>query len=204
MKYPVKCFKSLPVCLKELERFIRDPQLLLTGRPSKRFGGMLPREMLANWLICVAHNSVTQDDRLTFTNDPNGGDGIIYDSVAEKAYPTEHVLVLRANSDQAWDIEALILKQVALKWSKGRAYASGKTLVIFLDAGGGKWSPNKVAKQLPEPLKFEAVWVVGLHKVIAGKYIYGVASLELGVGKVPTWLVRIRKDFGGWMVERRQ
>jgi hypothetical protein len=106
--------------------------------------------MLANWLICVAHNSVTQDDRLTFTSDPNDGDGIIYDSVAKKAYPTEHVLVPRASPGQALDGEALILKKIELKRSKGRAYASGKTLVVFLNAGGGKWSPNKVAKQLSQ------------------------------------------------------
>jgi hypothetical protein len=69
-----------------------------------------------------------------------------------------------------------------------------------LNAGGGEWFPNKVAKQLPEPLHFEAVWVVGLLKAEAAGYTYGVTRLDLRRGNAPTWMVIINKDFDAWNV----
>lgn len=202
MKYKITRFKTLEIALKELEPFIRDGEHLQTGKPFKRFGGLRSREILANWLLCVAVNSISQPDRLTFSSDPFGGDGIIRDSVTEETWQTEHVLVPRATSGEAEDVDALILKQIELKRSKGEAaYASGKTLVVFLNAGLGKWYPNKVAKRLPVPLYFEAVWVVGLQGVEANEYAYNVTRLDLSRGNAPVWRVRIGKDFDTWNVE---
>ena len=81
------------------------------------------------------------------------------------------------------------------------AYASGKTLVVLLNAAAGKWLPTKVARQVPEEIDFEAVWVVGLQGVKDGEYVYGVTRLDLSRGNAPVWLVRIAKDFDGWEVE---
>ena len=200
MKYPTKRFKNLQVGLKELEPFIRDGEHLQTGRPLKALGGMLSREVLANWLICVAYNFASQADQLTFASDPVGGDGIVCDSLTEETFRTEHVMVPRARTGEAGDAEALILKAIGHKQSKGAAYASGKTLVVFLNRSGGKWYPNKVARQLPEPLYFAAVWVVGTHGMEEGRHVYSVTSLELSEGNAPTWLVRIGENFDAWEV----
>lgn len=161
---------------------------------------MRSREVLANWLMCVAVNHVTQADRLTFTSDPVGGDGIILDTITDETWPTEHVLVPRARHGEAQDVEALILKAIADKQAKGgAAYARGKTLVVFLNAVGA-WVPRKVAQLLPADLAFEAVWVVGLSGVQDGEYVYNVSRLDLRQGYPPVWRVRIAKDFEGWMV----
>jgi hypothetical protein len=76
--------------------------------------------------------------------------------------------------------------------------------VVFLDAVAAQWFPNKVAKHLPEPLDFAAVWVVGLQGVDAGQYVYAVTLLDLGQGNTPTFRVRIAKDFDAWEVEEVQ
>ncbi|MEO8631633.1 MAG: hypothetical protein ABI612_26595 [Betaproteobacteria bacterium] len=205
MKYQVIRFKSLTVALKELEPFIRIGEHIQTGKPFDRFRGLRSRELLGNWLLCVVANSVTQPDRLSFSSDPLGGDGIIYDSVTEATWPTEHVLVPKARDGELQDVEPLILKAIARKQSKGgAAYASGKTLVVFLNARGREWLPNRVAGQLPTPLLFEAVWVVGLQSVEAGEYVYGVTRLDLSRGNAPAWRVRIGKDFDAWKVEAIQ
>ena len=204
MRYPVTCFESLEVCLKELEPFIRDGQHLETGKPFKRFGGLRSRELLANFLLCVALNSATHADRLTFFSDPLGGDGVIYDTVTEETWPTEHILVPRNGGvrSEAIPLEARILKAIESKQSKGgAAYASGKTLLVFLNAGESEpWFPNKVAKQLPA-LDFSAVWVVGLQTFEAGEYVYNVMRLDLRQGNAPVWRVRIGKGFDAWSVE---
>jgi hypothetical protein len=205
MKFQVRRFKSLEVCLKELEPFIRNGEHLQTGKPFKRFGKLRSREILANLLVCVAVNSERRTTPLTFTSDPQGGDGVIYDSGTETAWLTEHTVVPRAIPGETQDIEARILNAIELKQKKGgAAYASGKTLIVFLNAGGGPWFPNKVAKQLPEPLDFEDVWVVGLQGVEEGEYVYGITQLDVDGGNAPTWRVRIRKDFDAWEVERIQ
>ena len=204
MKYSVRRFKSLAIALKELEPFIRNGQHLQTGKPFEKFGDMRSREILANWLLCVAINSVNES-KLTFSSDPIGGDGIISDVATGETWPTEHVMVPRLRPDQTADAQALILKAVEKKRRKGgAAYAAGKTLIVFLDAEAGEWLPNKVARQLPKPLHFAAVWVVVLQKVEAGEYVYGVTHLDVSEGPAPTVLVRIRKDFGAWEARRTQ
>src|SRR5262249_19889180 len=67
----------------------------------------------------------------------------------------------RLRAGQTPDAETLILKAIDQKRDKGgAAYAAGKTLIVFLDAGAGTWFPNRVARRLPDPLHFAAVWVV--------------------------------------------
>jgi hypothetical protein len=98
MKYNVTQFKSPQICLKELERFIRDGRHLRIGKPFKRFAGLRSRELLGNWLICAVANSVRPTPSLTFTSDPQGGDGILYDIQDKTAWATEHVMVKERSS----------------------------------------------------------------------------------------------------------
>jgi hypothetical protein len=204
MKYPIVRFKSLAVALKEIEPFIRNPGLLHTGKQLEKFGDMRPREILANWLLCVASNAV--DNRaLTFSSDPIGGDGIICDTATGETWPTEHVMARHPPGGQATtDCEALILKAIKQKLRKGgAAYAAGKTLIVFLEGGAGKspWFPNKVTRQLPDPLLFAGVWVVGLYeRDDTGHYIYNVTCLDISNGNAPAVLVRVAKDFDSWTV----
>ena len=150
---------------------MRNGKHLRTGKPFDRLGGMRSREILANWLVCVTTNAVTEC-QLTFCSDPIGGDGIIHDI---ETWPTEHVMVPRLRRGEAVDAETLILNKINQKRAKGGAtYAEGKTLIVFLEAGAGVWYPNKVAKQLLDPLLFATVWVVGLQGIEDGEYTYGV------------------------------
>lgn len=204
MKYPVTRFKNLTLALKELERFIRDDRVIQSGEPLDKFGGMLPREAIANWLLCAVANSRTEADRMTFCSDPTGGDGIIYDTKDQHTWLTEHVVVPSIVGGEGVDIEALVLEAINQKNGKGKAYASGKTLVVFQTARGENWHPNRVAKQLPDPLHFDDVYVVGLRAVEDGSYVYQVTNLDVGAGNAPVLLVRISKDFDGWTVETIQ
>jgi hypothetical protein len=202
MKYAVTGIKSLQAVLKDLGPFIRDGHLIQRGQTFGRIGLNL-RELLGNWLLCVAVNSVTKPpNRLSFTSDPLGGDGIIRDTVTDETWPTEHVLVPRLSSNAGKSVEALILEAVDHKQKKGPTYAKGKTLVVFLNDGNGRvWLPDNVADRLPSPLHFEAAWVVGLQSAEAGEYVYNVTRLDLSRGHAPVWRVLIGKDFNQWAVE---
>lgn len=205
MNHATRRLKSLTVALKELEPFVRGGKPLQSGRPFKNFGGMLPREAWANWLLCAVVNAVAGAEQVTFTTDPVGGDGVIADTKTGETWPTEHVMVPKARGTTKPDVEATIVKAIADKQKKGgAAYASGKTLVVFSDVGGGTiWYPNKVAKQMPAT-DFAAVWVVSLHLVEDGQYVYSVSEIDSASGKAYAWLVRIGKDFDSWTVERVQ
>jgi hypothetical protein len=204
MKHQVTQFKSLAVALKELEPFVRNGEHLQTGKPFDKFSGMRSREILANWLVCVATNAATEGE-VTFCSDPIGGDGIICDVKTGEAWPTEHVMVPRLRPGETGDAETLILNAINLKRKKGGvAYAEGKTLIVFLEAGAGIWFPNKVAKRLPDPLLFATAWVVGLQSFENGEYTYGVTNLDLTEGNAPTLLVRVGRDFDSWRVTRIQ
>lgn len=201
MKHAVRKFRSLAVALEELAPFVRNGQHLQTGKPFKSIG-LRSREVLANWLLCVAVNHNLGMERLTFSSDPTGGDGIIFDTETEESWPTEHVLVPSLRKADDATTSDRILAAIEKKRAKGgAAYAAGKTLIVFLNAVGEPWFPTRVAKQLPEPLHFEAVWVVGLQTVNEGEYAYGVTRLDIRRGQAPTWLVTIAADFKSWRVE---
>jgi hypothetical protein len=185
MKLRVTHFKTPRIGLKELEPFVRNTKHLYSGKPFDRFGDLRSRELLGNWLICAVLNAGSPTASYTFTSDPQGGDGIIYDTETETGWPTEHVLVPRTTAEEIRDIPALILAAVSKKQKKGAAaYARGKVLVVFLDAGLGEWFPNGVAKQLPS-VDFKEVWVVGLHGEVTDEYTYGVVQLDISRGNAP-------------------
>jgi hypothetical protein len=197
----------MTVALKELEPFVRSGRHLYSGRPLKGLGGMLSREALANWLLCAVFIESARRP-FCFTSDPNGGDGIIYDESNAADFPTEHIFVPRIAPEQAAkpSIDALLFKAVRDKESKGgAAYARGKTLVVFLDAGLGEWHPNKVARELP-PGNFANVWVVQFSKLgDQGEYTYGVTCIRTGNGlPAPIWLVEINPTFEAWKVIQTQ
>jgi hypothetical protein len=202
VRYSVRQFKSMKLALKDLEPFVKNGALLQTGRPLKQFGGMLPREVLANWLLCATVNAV-EGRRLVFSSDPTGGDGIIRGEGTCELFPIEHTMVSTFNLREGADAQTLILEAIEQKRTKGgAAYASGKTLVVFLDADAGVWFPNRVAKELPNPLHFATVWVVGLQeRTDDGEYIYVVTHLDVSKGNAPAFRVRIAKDFDVWDVE---
>jgi hypothetical protein len=132
-------FKTPEIALKELEPFVRNGRHLYTGQPFKRFGGLRSRELLINWLICAVLNAEKPKNPFTFTSDPQGGDGIISDRESKIGWPTEHVMVPKATTNDVRDITALIVDAVTVKQTKGgEAYARGKVLVVFLDAGLGE------------------------------------------------------------------
>jgi hypothetical protein len=143
-----------------------------------------------------------------FTSDPNGGDGVIYDPVDQRDWPTEHVYVRPAGASEARNIASLILDAVRAKEEKGgAAYAAGKTLIVFLDAGLGEWKPNAVARMLA-PGNFKNVWLVGLQSADqGGRYTYAVVCLRTGLDRdqgAPSWLVRINETSEAWEVARLQ
>jgi hypothetical protein len=116
-------------------------------------------------------------------------------------------MVPRLAEGQTGDAQALILDAIEQKRFKGgAAYARGKTLIVFFEAGtaAGRWFPNKVARQLPKPLHFAAAWVVALIGVEKGEYVYSVTDLDVGAGDAPTLLVHISKEFDAWEVTRIQ
>jgi len=204
MKQQVKRFKNLTSCLKELEPFIINGQHLQTGRPFKNFGGLLSREILGNWLLCAVANHAHQTEKFTFSTDPQGGDGIIVDTASEHIWPTEHVLVPKVRRDKTQNTESRILEAICGKQQKGgAAYASGKTLVVFLDAGGEMWHPNSVARQLPS-LDFDEIWVVGLQHANESHYVYAATQLDVSQGNAPIWRIQIPRTFTEWTIEQIQ
>src|SRR3974390_2684046 len=111
MKYPVRQFKSLAVALKEIVPFVWHGKHLRSGKPFKKFGGMRSREILANWLVCVALECAT-GCKWAFTTDPVGGDGLIHDVATGDVYPTEHVMVPRLSLSQKGHTEAVVLQAI--------------------------------------------------------------------------------------------
>jgi hypothetical protein len=91
---------------------------------------MRSREVLANWLVCVAANAATEGE-LTFCSDPTGGDGIIRDVKTGETWPTEHVMV----PGEPGDAETLILDKVKPEFN--RSPGQSETSLSGRSSNGG-------------------------------------------------------------------
>lgn len=202
MRQDVTTFKTLKTCIKELERFIRDGNHLETGRRFKKFGNLSSSEVLGCWLLAAVLCHEAKSKKIRICTDPQGGDGTLYDTEEKQSYPIEQVMVTRWGEVDK-DTEGLILEQIEKKQNKGgKAYATGKTLVVFLNRKGESWNPNRLAKNLPKELDFDDVWVVGLQEVIDDSYSYNVT--QLNADRCPIWRVTIDESFQAWEVMRIQ
>lgn len=205
----VKKFKSLEACLNELKKFLNitanpnsDRHHLETGEGFENFGGLRSREILGNWLICaVLNNDQANHERMKICTDPNGGDGIIFDTRDNKAHCMEHVMVSNWGNSKT-DVEVLALEQIVKKNDRGEAYASGKTLVVFIHRPGFGWSPNRIQRQLPSDFKFSSLWMFSLKGESNGIYTYNVA--ELNSNPSPAWEVAVDVSKNKWNVEKIQ
>lgn len=90
MRYLITTFKNLTICIKELERFICNGNHVETGRGFTKFGGLRSREILALWLLCVVIELNSKPNRFRICTDPQGGDGIIYDSEQKMVFLGHH------------------------------------------------------------------------------------------------------------------
>jgi hypothetical protein len=204
MKHQVRRFKSMAIALSELRQIIHSPTLLENGRPIARFGDLRPRELVANWLICVVVNFERGQEDLYFTTGPvtEDCDGLIFDGATDDAFLTQHVFISQRDEG---DTEALILERIVRKNAEGAAYARGRTLIVFANGGAGGWIPNLVARKIGQPFHFDDVWLTSLQNGGAeGVYVYGVARLDLDAGSAHMWNVRIAPEFDTWTVVRVQ
>lgn len=207
MNPPIKRFKSMGAALQYLAPFIREPyaKLLRTGRPLADFGGMLPRELLGNWLVCVTANKDQPDRPLYFTTDPTGGDGVVIDEKNEIAYHFEHVFAPQPATGEILSGDELVKAAVAQKQRKGgRAYAAGKNLVVLLDKADSL-CPTETARTLPQH-DFAGVWVIAQVDLVLDEYAFAVTRLfpMEGHEQAPTFWVRINQKFDTWGVARAQ
>ncbi len=194
--------RDLKVVLKDIERHVKNPDFLRKGREFSNFS-LRPREVLANWLLCTVGNWESGNDNLTFSNDPTGGDGIVFNRKDGAAILTEHVFVPEPKDKNAASVEQLIVKAVEHKEKKGEQYAKGKDLVVFSEAVG-LWYPNRATRRIAGTHHFNSVRVVHLEKSDKKEYVYCVSLLDIRNGNAPSWKVFINYDFTAWTVTRVQ
>jgi hypothetical protein len=202
MRAKVTRVKDLKTLLKDLERYVKAPDFLYRGRSFRNFG-LLPREVLANWLICSVGNYADTDGPLTFATDPMGGDGLIVSRKDGKLMFTEHVFIPKKALTKTTTVEDLMIASIKHKNRKGPSYASGKHLIVFSDARG-EWKPTRLATKIAGTHSFDSVWALHLEKGDAAGYTYAAALLDLADGQAPIWRLYIDGDFKSWHVERIQ
>jgi hypothetical protein len=194
--------RDLGLVLKDMERHIKDPRFLRVGRAFSNFN-LRPREVLANWLLCVVGNHENGNDALTFADDPTGGDGVILNRGDGRFMMTEHVFIPPPRAETAETVEDLILQKIEHKMAKGATYAHGKHLIVFSEAVGW-WYPNRVGRRIERAHGFASVWVVGLERGDESGYAYWVSMPVPAPRNSPSWKVSINAAFTGWQVERAQ
>ena len=198
--HQVTQIRNLSALLKDLERYVKRPGFLRVGREFQNFR-LRPREVLANWLLCVVRNHVYETCNFTFAEPPIDGDGIILNRETGEWIATEHVFVPPPRERSNDSVEDLIVRAVEHKAARGEAYARGKSLVVFSEAVG-RWHPNRVGRSIDGTHHFNVVYGAGLERGDRDGYIYWLT--EFAADHSPAWRVSIPFDFTAWEVESVQ
>jgi hypothetical protein len=193
-----KVVKDFKILLKDLEPLVKDPRFLWRGRCLSNFS-LRPREIWANWLICVVLRKL-HGNSFTFMDDDKG-DGFLVDKQRLAIMPTEHVSAL--NIPEAKILpkgEQRIIDAINLKISKGPRYAKGKVLVVFFD-GTGMFYRNKIREAIYGTHNFNAVFCIGLLESGSNGYIYSVTEFRDSLkNRSVTHKVKINSDFTDWTI----
>ncbi|MBL4694022.1 hypothetical protein JKY72_01505 [Candidatus Gracilibacteria bacterium] len=193
-RHQIKDFK---IALKDLEPIVRNPKFLWNGREMGNFS-LLPREIWANWLLCVVFRHL-YGDRITFAEDKDG-DGLILHEDTREVLVTEHVSSLdipKAKRDRLG--EEAVIDAINHKIDKGDTYAKGKALVVFFD-GVGKWHRNKIREAINGRHSFEAVYGIGLLTCGKDGYFYSVT--QFFKDHSVSFEVHIHPDFENWSIKK--
>jgi hypothetical protein len=201
-RYRLKRIRDLGIALKDLEPHIKNPRFLRVGREYSNFR-LRPREVLANWLLCAVGNFQNDNENLTFSEDPTGGDGIILNQADNRYMATEHVFIPPPRPNSTVSVEDLIVQKIEHKMRNGAAYARGKHLIVFSEAIGW-WYPNRVGRRIAGQHEFASVWVVGLERGDESGFLYWVTCPLAGPVDSFAWRVSINANFTSWQVERVQ
>ena len=202
VKQKVTIVKNLKAVLGDMGPWVKNPDFLYSGRAGNF--KLLPREILANWLLCIVGNSGRDTEQLTFCNDPfGGGDGIILDRESGEQMVTEHIFIPKHQNKDGKSTEDLVVEAVEKKENKGgKSYSKGKHLIIFCD-GIGNWFPNKVGRRIQGIHNFSSVWAIGLERVENDNfYFYWVALFDKNHS--PVSQVKIDFQQKQWSVENIQ
>lgn len=193
-----KLIKDFKIALKDLEPLVKDPRFLWRGRDLSNFS-LRPREVWANWLICVVLRKIHNAD-ITFMDDDKG-DGFIVDKEKSFMMQTEHVCALDIpEAKKLPSGEQRVINAINLKIEKGDDYARGKLLVVFFD-GAGNYYRNKIRENIFGRHNFESVFCVGLLTSGDNGYSYAITEFNDSFGNNSrTFRVDINNDFTDWKV----
>ena len=194
----LKVVKNLKVVLKDMEPLVTDPQYLWNGRELSNFS-LRPREIWANWLICIVLRHIHKSD-ITFMDDDKG-DGFIVDKDRRVIVPTEHVSALDIPLAKNLPLgEQRVIDAINKKVSKGKKYAEGKLLVVFFD-GAGEFYRSLIRENIYRRHNFEAIFCVGLLESNENGYSYSVTEFRDSFGDQSiTHVVEIDNSFDSWRV----
>lgn len=110
----------------------------------------------------------------------------------------EHLHVLPDGTSSAEDrIVQEIRSRIASKTDD-----DAHELVVFIEGLGTDWFATRVAERLPNPVRFDAIWVITQQKSRAGEHVYGVSQLDLSAGHCPVWFITIGRKFDRWTVRQ--
>ena len=193
----INFIKNFRTILKDLEPYVKNPEFLIKGREFTNFC-LRPREVWANWLLCVILRKL-HGNHITFAEDPKG-DGFIVNKRTGEMIPLEHVSALENPFNPLPKGESRIIDAINQKISKGADYAEGKWLVVFFD-GADKFYRNKIRENVRGRHSFGAIYCIGLLTSDESGYSYSVTEFrESHKDKSITYIIQINSDFTYWKI----
>lgn len=189
--------KSFQVLLKDLEPVVKNHhEILYTGREFTSFK-QRPREVLANWLLCIVLRE-KYGDAITF-RESHEGDGVILNKQTGDEILTEHVCAMDIPLGKEWPKgNDRIIEAVNHKAERGAEYAKGKKSIVFVD-GAGEINTGIIRQSIAGKHCFDCVYCISPLKADSNGYSYFVTEYY-DLASI-TFKVNINPYFIDWSVD---
>lgn len=168
-----------PFITELVRKYEKDPHQLKDGPKPQGFP-LLPREILANWILCIPLVHVASHDCvMTAPIQEDGTDGGIFDATTGLHHRFQHVYVPTRETPEGGvqKINDLVVGKLGLKSRKGKGYAEGVELVIFSDAIG-LVEPKSIGGEIKGTHNFKSVYALAIEKKDKDGYHYWLTVLD--------------------------
>ncbi len=168
-----------PFIVELVRKYENEPIHLKSGSRPVGFP-LLPREILANWILCIPLlHDANHECVMTAPLQEDGTDGGVFDTTTGLHHKFQHVYVptLETPKGAVREINDLFSKKFELKARKGKVYADGVELVIFSDAIG-LVEPTTINKIIKGNHGFKSVYALAIEKKDRDGYHYWLTVLD--------------------------
>lgn len=200
MGYHIDVISDFSQLLKDLKLLFDNPKLIDSGRPSKKID-LKPREVIVLSLIYMVLKRTLDLEEIFVAGDHQGRDGlVVIRGPNDKLKPlvkSENILI---NKYREGELTSEIIKVIDQKIKKGKEYAIGRSLTIYIHKDG-EIDKDRIITYVLKKSSFKACWIFAYQGKNNNKHHFHIIQHGENFFDSAVRILVINEDFEDWKLD---